>query len=1187
VSDCLELLASLARRDIRLALADGELRVNAPRGALTPALAEALRERKAEIVAVLEQGGAGAVAPPIAPVPRTGALPLSFSQQRLWFLEQLGSGATYSIPAAFELAGALDSDALQRTLTEIVRRHESLRTGFDAAHGQPRQVIQPPAAVPLPLIDLRGLPAPEQVAALKRHARAETLKPFDLARGPMLRALLLRLADAAAEAPPRHALLLTLHHIAADGWSLGVLVHELTVLYQAFARGEPSPLPELAVQVADVACWQRDRLQGAALEAQLRYWRERLAGAPELLQLPTDLPRPPVQTLIAGKVDFALDAALTERLRRLGRDAGATLFMVLLAAFQVLLSRYSGQEDIVVDAPIANRHHQALEPLIGLFVNDLALRADLSGNPRFSELLAQVRATALAAFEHQDLPFDRLVEALKPQRHLGYNPVTQVALALQNAPMAPVELPGLRVTPLDAEAQQTRMDLELHLWERPATATGDADAPAPAHARTQTPTALAGSCIYNASLFLPETIERLCGHFRTLLAAIAADPARPIAELPLLDAAERRRVLLEWNAERGARAPKACLHRLFEAQAARTPHAVAVAFAGQELTYAELNARANRLAHALLARGVGPDAMVALCVEHSFEMIVGMLGILKAGGAYVPLDPAYPAERLAFILEELRTPVLLTQRHLLPALPAHGSRVLALDDPGAGLADQPATNPDSPVTPAHLAYVIYTSGSTGKPKGVLVEHASVTAHCADYRRRYGLSAADRVLQLASFHFDASVEQIFPALLTGARVVVPDWEPDPVAFAEHLVRCGVTVLDLAGAHLRVLLRAWTREPALIDGHALRIVVVGADVLPVELVEAWRQGPLAAAVRLFNVYGPTEATVAATVHEIDPAQDCARPRIPIGTRLPSKRLYVLDAAGQPAPIGVGGELCIGGPGPARGYLDRPELTAARFRTLVLAAGTESIRDRVYRTGDLVRWLPDGRLDFLGRIDQQVKIRGFRVELGEIEAVLGEQPPVQEAAVLAREDAHGERRLVAYTAPRLAPADIAELRAQLKLRLPAYMVPEVFVTLPALPHTPVGVLDRRALPAPDPAAAASAHEAPGSALERQIAAVWEQVLGRPGIGIHDSFFEVGGHSLLAMEVHGRLREAFPVLTIVDLFSYPTIQALARHLDATAAPPADFAAVRERGSRRRARQATKARQAHPRRDHRGEPTA
>jgi amino acid adenylation domain-containing protein len=1182
-------LSALNQQGIKLWVADEQLRVNAPQGALTAELTAQLKARKAEIVAFLQQHQAATQVASIQPAPRTQPLPLSFSQQRLWFLEQLGSGATYTLPAAFKLEGSLNVPALEQSLSEIVRRHESLRTTFAQDGGQTQQVIHAPTPVALPVIDLRPLPAAEQATAVQRLTRQETLRPFDLTSDLMLRATLLRLGSPTVTTNHEshsHVLLLTLHHIAADGWSMGVLVRELVALYEAFAHGKAASLAPLSIQYADFAVWQRNWLQGETLEKQLTYWKTQLAGAPELLHLPTDFPRPPVQTFRASKVDFQIDADLTQPLRQLSQQAGATLFMTLLAAFQVLLARYSGQDDIVVDAPIANRTQPALEPLIGFFVNDLALRANLAGNPTFLDLLAQVRQTTQRAYEHQDLPFDRLVEALQPQRNLGYNPVTQVVFALQNTPTTAFDLSGLQVQPVDLEVQQTRMDVEVHLWERSD--------------------GLHGSWIYNTDLFAAATIERMIGHFQTLLAGIVADPQQCIADLPLLTATERQQILVDWNATQ-ADTPHQSLHQLFEAQAARTPDAVAVIFAEDKVTnslsqpvtlspphpvtlsYAELNARANQLAHFLQTQGVGPETLVGLCVDRSLEMVVGMLGILKAGGAYVPLDPAYPADRIAFIVAETQTPVLLTQAHLLATLPEHGARIIALDSDWPTIAQFPTTNPTSAVAPHHLAYVIYTSGSTGKPKGVLIEQASVAAHCTQYQRFYALTPADRVLQLASFHFDASVEQIFPALLTGASVVVPEWDLAPLNFSQNLQRYGITLLDLAGAHLRLLLQEWIKNPALIAGSPLRIVVAGADVMPVDLIPLWRQTRLAQTARLFNVYGPTETTVAATIFEITDAFDAARPRIPIGRPLANKQLYILDPQRQPVPIGVPGELYIGGVGPARGYLQRPELTKEKFISSYELRVTsyededeahdatrksKIVNRKLYKTGDLVRWLPDGNIDFLGRIDQQVKIRSFRVELGEIEAVLQQHPALQEVAVLAREDERGQKRLVAYLTPQLPDSFIPELRTHLKKHLPEYMLPDAFVMLADLPKTPIGVLDRRALPAPDLMQSAVPYVPPGSAAEQKITAIWEAVLKRNGISIHDNFFDVGGHSLLAIEVHSLLRPDYPTLQMVDLFSYPTIHTLAGYLEQSSVVQTGTnrtqqqTTAEERGAQRRTRQ-------------------
>ena len=1159
-------LSDLNQQGIRLWTTDDQLRINAPQGALTPELTAQLKARKAEILAFLRQNQSEPKTTPIQPTPRTEPLPLWFGQQRLWFLEQLGSGAIFTILAAFELQGPLDIPALEQTLTEVVRRHESLRTTFTQVEGQARQVIHSPAPVDLHLIDLRPLPPEEQEAEVRRLARQETLRPFDLSANCLIRATLLRSSNPGSAthlASQEHVLLLCMHHIASDGWSMGVLIRECAALYEAFAQGKPSPLPELPIQYADFAVWQRNRLQGEILEKQLSYWKTRLAGAPELLQLPTDYPRPPVQTFLADKLDFQIDAGLTQQLRQLCQQSGATLFMTLLAAFQVLLARYSGQDDIVVHSPIANRNQKAIEPLIGFFVNDIALRADLSGDPTFLAFMDQVRRLTQAAYDHQDLPFDRIVEVLKPQRNLGYNPVAQVSFALQNASMSDFKLPGLCVRPLDLEVQRTRMDLEVHLWEQGG--------------------GLAGSFIYSTDLFAPATIARMIGHFQRLLAGIVADPEQRISDLPLLTEAERRQLLIEWNATETNAPNDKCLHRLFEEQVERSPDANAVVFENRRLTYQELNARANQLAHYLHAQGVGPETLVGLCVKRSLEMVVGMLGILKAGGAYVPLDPAYPAERTASILQEIETPILLTQERLRGDLPVQSGRVIALDSNWAEIATYSTANPNSPVAPHNLAYVIYTSGSAGKPKGVLIEHESVAAHCTQYKSFYALTPADRALQLASFHFDASIEQIFPALLAGASVILPEWDLDPVSFSQNLQRFGVTILDLAGAYLRVLLDEWFKTPALIADSSLRIVIVGADAMPVDVIGLWRQTPLHKRARLFNVYGPTETTVAATIFEVTEDFDSNRPRIPIGPPLPNKKVYILDPHRQPVPIGVPGELYIGGIGPARGYLNQPELTKEKFIDLDdlpliiheiggdIGNRRSKTQTRVYRTGDLVRRLPDGNIDFLGRIDQQVKIRGFRVELGEIETVLGQHPDVEESAVLVREDESGQKRLIAYLTPQLPDDRIPELRNYLNKKLPDYMLPDAFVPLGHLPRSPVGILDRKALPAPDAILATVPYKPPGNATEQKIAQIWERLLNRKELSIHDSFFEVGGHSLLAMQAHSLLRRDYPSLKLADLFTYPTIRSLAICLTQTADDNSRRQASQERGAKRRVHQAAR----------------
>jgi amino acid adenylation domain-containing protein len=912
--------------------------------------------------------------PPLQRAPRDGPLPLSFAQQRLWFLDRFEPGSPfYNIPAAARLIGELDVAALERSLVEIIRRHEILRTTFREVDGQPGQVIAPELPVALRVLDLSNLPAAEREAEPLRLARTEARWPFDLARGPLLRVTLMKLA------PQEHVILLVMHHIVSDGWSMGVFYRELTALYQGFATGRPAPLPAVPVQYADYAVWQRDRLRGETLEKQLAYWKERLAGAPAALELPTDRPRPPVQTVRGATEPLLISKDLLSRVKALCQGTGSTPFMVLLAAFQAVLFRYSGQEDLCVGTPIAGRTRPELEGLIGFFVNTLVLRADLSGNPTFLELLARVRETALGAYAHQDLPFEMLVEALQPQRDLSRTPLFQVMFSLQNTPLPSVDLPGLRFSPIEADSGTAKFDLSLFL--------------------TETEQGLVGTLEYNTDLFEVATVRRLLGHFQHLIHAAVTDPAQRLSELPLLSRAERLQILGEWNATE-IKSPEAqTVHRLFELQTEQTPEAAALVFEGEVLTYRELNAKANRLAHFLRDLGVGPEMPVGICVERSADMVVALLAVLKAGGAYVPLDPAYPAERLAYMLTDAGAYLVLTQASLVARLSGQKAAPVCLDTDAEAIAQKTEENP-SPTTGAeHLAYVIYTSGSTGRPKGVEITHGSVVNFLTYMRRRPGLNERDTLLAVTTFSFDIAALEIFLPLSVGARVELVRREvaQDGARLAEKLAVSGATVMQATPATWRLLLEAgWSGSPDL-------KILCGGEPLAPELA----QQLLARGSSVWNLYGPTETTIWSTLHQVDGRLG----PVPIGRPIANTQVYVVDGQGQAVPVGVQGELLIGGAGRALGYRGQPELTAEKFIPDPFSGRPGA---RLYRTGDRARWLPSGELECLGRVDHQVKIRGFRVEPGEIETLLGQHTAVRQAAVVAREDTPGDKRLVAYVVP-----------------------------------------------------------------------------------------------------------------------------------------------------------------------------
>jgi amino acid adenylation domain-containing protein len=933
-------------------------------------------ERRALFEILLRQEGVDPVADQrLTRRSQAGPAPLSFAQQRLWFLDQLVPGNPfYNIPAVLRIRAPLDAAVLERSLNEIVRRHEILRTTFVPVNGEPVQVVAPALRLALPLVDLRDRPAAEREAEAGRLATAEARRLFDIAQGPLLRATLLRL-DAAD-----HVLLLTMHHIVSDGWSMGLLLRELTALYDAFAVGRPSPLPELPLQYADFAVWQRAWLQGPVLNAQLAYWRRQLAGLPAL-QLPTDRPRPPVQAFRGAFQPLQLPPALTAALKALSQREGTTLFMTLLAAFKTLLFRYTGQDDVVVGSPIAGRTRAEIEGLIGFFVNSLVLRTDLSGDPPFREALGRVREVALGAYAHQDLPFERLVEELQPARDLSRNPLFQVTFQLLNTPSAPRPTADPDVPPLDVQRGTSIFDVAFTLWEGPQGLTGGLE--------------------YDTDLFDAGTIERMAGHIETLLAGAVADPNQRLSELPLLTDRERHQLLVTWNATAVDHPDDRCVHELFEAQAAATPGAVSVLGDGLEVSYAELNGRANQLARRLRRLGVEPGVLVGICLERSVEMVVALLGVLKSGGAYVPLDPYYPTRRLATMLEDSQAPVLLTQRRLLAGLPAPGAQTLCLDTEWHGVASESVENLASTATADDLAYVIYTSGSTGQPKGVMIPHRALTNHMLWMRLTFPLTETDAVVQRTPFSFDASVWEFYAPLLAGARLVLPRAErrQDTAELVRAMALHGVTTLQLVPSLLRTLLE----EPGLEACTRLSRVFCGGEALPVELQERFY---VRLPATLHNLYGPTEATIDATFFV--GRSDARRRTVPIGRPIANTWIYLLDRRLQPVPIGIPGELYIGGQGLARGYLNQPALTAERFIPDPFSAAPGA---RLYKTGDLARYGPDGNIEFLGRIDHQVKVRGFRIELDEVEAVLSRHPGVREAAVLAREDVPGDQRLLAY--------------------------------------------------------------------------------------------------------------------------------------------------------------------------------
>ena len=1056
--------------------------------------------------------------------------PASFAQQRLWFLHQLApENPFYNVAAAIRLTGTLHVDLLEQTFNAIVQRHEALRTTFTRVGDELMQVINPTLRIALPVIK-RHIPAAQRYEIAQQQAIVEFQRPFNLTIDALMRVTLLQFDET------DHVLLLNLHHIVADGWSIGVLIHEVGALYTAFLAKLPSPLPELPIQYADFTHWQREYLQGEVLESQLSYWRQQLMDLPGLA-LPTDYPRPAVQNYRGTSQYLELTPALTRALETLSQQNGTTLFMTLLAAFQVLLHRYTGQTDVAVGSPIANRNRSELEGLIGFFVNSLVLRTNLAGNPTFRALLRHVQTITLAAYAHQDVPFEKLVEALQPARDFSRNPLFQVVFALQNAPIAPLQLSDLTLSSLEYELGTTRFDLECHCFKALDT--------------------LRCTIIYSTDLFEPATIHRLLDHFRVLLEGIVANPDQPIAHLPLLTPREIHQCLVEWNAT-DFNYSQDTIHQRVEAQAAQTPDAIAVVFAQQSLTYRELNQRANQLAHHLQQLGVAPDSIIGLCVDRSPEAIISILGIWKAGGAYLPLDPTYPSDRLHFILQDADVSILVTQQVYGAQLGAQlGDRISMVYLDRDREIQTKVANPASQMTANHLAYVIYTSGSTGKPKGVLVEHRGLMNLVVAQQQVFNLHPTHRILQFASLSFDASIFELVMALANGATLYLAPKELllPGATLHQFLLDNAITHATLPPAVLAVL----PSEPL----PALQTIIAAGEACPHTVVDRWANH------QFFNAYGPTEATIWATVAPLQPGE------LPtIGHPIANTQIYLLDAHLQPVPIGVTGELYIGGAGVARGYLNRPELTAERFldypfaaesaesavsgqRSAVSIQTAHSTALRLYRTGDLARYRSDGSLTYLGRVDQQLKLRGYRIEPGEIETVLQQHPAIHTAVVAVREDTLGAR-LVAYVLfkleQRIAIDGVAingvaidDLKRWLRSQLPDYFVPSAFVLLETLPLTPNGKIDYAALPDAMHNLERGEFVAPRTALETTLANLWRQLLQQEHtqqepIGINDNFFDLGGDSLLAVRLIDQIQQQFgQTLPLASLLLNPTIAGLA----------------------------------------------
>jgi amino acid adenylation domain-containing protein len=1054
-------------------------------------------------------------AEPLLPIPRSESIPLSFAQARLWFLDQLQlNSAFYNIPFALRLSGQLNIAALQSSINEIIRRHEALRTNFTTQEGQPVAVIAATLNCQLQVMNLLHIRESSREIEAQRLAMVEANRPFNLEREPLLRSMVLQLGET------EYVLLFTMHHIISDGWSLGVFTGELTELYKAFCTGITPVLPSLPVQYADFALWQRQWLQGEILRDQLDYWKQQLNDAPALLELPTDRPRSADQTYRGGYHYAALSKELSAELTALTRRAGVTLFMTLLAAFVTLLYRLLGQDDIVVGTPVAGRNRREIEGLIGFFVNTLVLRTNLSDSPSFEDVLSRVREVALQAYTHQDLPFEQLVEALQPTRDLSYTPLFQVMFALNEKSVPSVELPELMVSSYAVEIGTAKFDLTLSMEN---TADG-----------------LVGAWGYNVDLFDETTIARLTGHFQTLVEGIVANPTQKVSSLPLFTIQERHQLLVEWNNTTQEYPQDKCIHQLFEEQVELTPDAVAVVFEDKQLTYLQLNQRANKIAHHLRTLGVGPEVLVGLCVERSLEMIVGLLGILKAGGAYVPLDPAYPLDRLSHMLLDSQVSVVLTTEKLVAQLPEHTARMVRLDADWNVIEQMSQENPLSNVQATNLAYVIYTSGSTGKPKGITIEHRSVLNLATGLHQAIYAHYQDSQLRVSvngSLSFDTSVKQIIQLLYGHTLEIVPEATRfDGNALLSFLQKHKIDVFDCTPSQLYVLIAAGL----LASKSAPLAVLVGGEKID---SSTWLALRTSENIDFYNVYGPTECTVDATVCSVKMVGS----KPVIGLPITNTQIYILDRHLQPVGVGVAGELYIGGDSLARGYLNRPDLTREKF---IPNPFNNEPSSRLYKTGDKVRYLSDGNIEFLGRFDNQVKIRGFRIELGEIEAAITLHSAVRETVVIVREDIQSDKRLVAYIVPIQVPPTCRELRHFLLQKLPDYMVPNAIVVLSAMPLTPNGKVDRRALPAPDSSPSDStSFVPPRDAVEQQLQRIWSEVLQHPTVGVGDSFFELGGHSLLAVRLMAQIQQHFGLnLPLATLLASPTIEQLASCLRASA---------------------------------------
>jgi amino acid adenylation domain-containing protein len=1072
----------------------------------------------AQLAETVEQAlieGKGEAEPPLTRMPRADHLALSFAQQRLWFLDQLNPGSTaYNIPRAFRFIGRLNVPVLEKTLSEIQRRHMVLRTTFALVEGQPVQVIGELAPLTLPVTDLRNLPEAERETRAHQLAAEEAERRFDLVHGPLWHTSVSQLGE------EDFMVSFTMHHIVSDAWSMGVLVREVATLYQAFLHQQPSPLPELEIQYADYAHWQQELLQGEFLESQLSYWREQLADS-VTLALPVDHPRPAVQTTNGTNEFFQLTPELTAALHALSRTEEVTLFMTLLAAFKALLHFYSDQTSISVGTPIAGRRHVETEKLVGFFVNTLVLRTDVAGDLSFRELLLRVREVALGAYSHQDMPFEMLVEQLRPERNLSHTPLFQVVFSMQNVPTEVLELPDLSWYPVASEVRTAKFDMTMNMTEQAGQFVGGLE--------------------YNTDLFDRSTIVTMLEHFQRLLELVTENPDAQLSSLSLLREDVRRDLLVDRNDTRAEYPRHLCIQQLFEAHAERAANEIAVVFGGEQLTYGELNSRANQLCRHLTSLGVGRDTRVGLFLEHSIETVTAILAVLKAGAAYVPLEPAHPAARLSFIIEDAALPVILTQSQIVPRLPQSNAQVVCLDTDWSDISLHAGDDPARTSTPEDLAYVIYTSGSTGEPKGVKIRHCSLV--------NYIWWAKDVYLQgeqldfplYSSLAFDLTVTSIFTPLTTGNKVLIYREQDAEASLSALLNDDRSGVVKLTPSHLMLLKQRDNR------GSSIKRLIVGGEALTTELSLQVHES-FGGEIEIYNEYGPTEATVGCMIYKYDADRD-RRAFVPIGRPAANVSLYVLDGSLQPVAENIPGDLYIAGDGLADGYLNRDELTAERFIDNPFQPGT-----KMYRSGDRATWLPDGELEFLGRRDEQVKFHAYRIELGEIRSALNRHSLIRDSVVVISKTQRGDDVLVAYYVSRHEIA-ATELRDFLSAVLIKETIPNVFVHLNKLPLTLNGKINYRALPTLEEAREQLKRDyvAPATPVEQALAEIWAEELGVERVGVTDNFFELGGHSLLIVRVNTKIRVALNHdVSIVNMFEYPTVKALARYLSPDEAQPA-----------------------------------